>query len=199
MARKLRIVKMKLAGAFRGLAKSKAFKKAAKKIANKKFEKAKSNLVAGFESHPVTREIEGGAEASNTSGTLSHGNLFTFIGFHQEDDPVGVVRTAIREKTRLLSPRTRVQTNRIIVSHTVTVPTLEDLSGATQMPWEGRSWLRAIESGISGFGYYMHKRWEASRSGHGLQVDNKIRGGRYKPTKYYSELIRNFRKEITSK
>jgi len=198
MARRIQIVNIKLAGAFRGFAKSRAFKKKVKQMATKRFERAKKNLITGFDSHPVTREIEGGEGASNTSGTLSHGNLFTFIGFHQEDNPVEIVRQAIREKTRLLSPKTRVQTNKIVVSHTVTVPTLEDLSGATPMPWEGKSWLRAIESGISGFGYYMHKRWEASRSGHGLQVNNRIRGGRYKPTKYYSELIRNFRKEITS-
>ena len=199
MARRIQIVSIKLAGAFRSLARSRAFKRAAKKMASKKFERAKKNLINRFDSHPVTKEIEGGESASNVSGTLSYGNLFTFIGFHQEDNPVEVIRTAIREKTRLLSPRTRVQTNRILVNYTVTVPTVEELAGITPMPWEGKSWFKAIESGISGFGYYMYKRWESSRSGHGLQIDRKIRGGRYKPIKYYSELIRNFKKEIVSR
>lgn len=40
---------------------------------------ARRELINDFESHPVTREIEGGTESSNLSGTLGgYGNLFTF-------------------------------------------------------------------------------------------------------------------------
>tara|TARA_Y100000401_G_C8313789_1_gene221314 strand:- start:490 stop:1092 length:603 start_codon:yes stop_codon:yes gene_type:complete len=198
MIKRIRIKSLKLQGAYRALSKSKGFKKEVRDIVNRRFKSAKNNLMEGFDSHPVTKEIEGGAEASNYSGTLSYGNLFTFIGFYQEDDPVETVRTAIREKTRLLSPKTRVHSNKIIVDFEVTTPSLDELSSITPMPWEGKSWLKAIESGISGFGHYMQRRHEASRSGNGLQINRKVRGGRYKPTKYYSELLKKFRKEIIS-
>ena len=40
-------------------------------------------LIKQFESHPVTKEISGGSSSSNVSGTLGgYGNLFSFIGFH---------------------------------------------------------------------------------------------------------------------
>ena len=36
---------------------------------------------------------------------------------------------------------------------------------ATPLPFEsGRSWLYGIETGISGFGNYMYKKWKTSRS-----------------------------------
>ena len=45
-------------------------------------EEAKSNFIEQFEEHPITKEIQDGPEASNSSGTLNgQGNLFSFIGF----------------------------------------------------------------------------------------------------------------------
>ena len=92
----------------------------------------------------------------------------------------------------------RIATRKNVISaeFTVIAPTIVDLSSITPMPWEGGSWIRAIESGISGFGYYMFKRNEASRSGHGLQINKKVRNGGYRPVKYYSDLFKKFRKEI---
>ena len=67
------------------------------------------------------------------------------------------------------------------------------------MPWEaGLSWLDRIEKGISGCGYYMsvaNRRF--SRSGKGVQLDRKVRDGRYSPVSYYSGIINKFRKGMT--
>ena len=48
----------------------------------RRFNAAHKKLLNEFETHPVTREIEGGPDATNTSGTLGgSGNLFSFLGF----------------------------------------------------------------------------------------------------------------------
>ena len=194
---RVQITKIKFQPMVRAFSKTRAFKNAARRIANDRFQKAKENFINDFGSHPVTREIEAGAEASNSSGTLGGGgNLFTFIGFYREDNPVGIVRSALRTKVRMTSGRISTKKNVASVEFTVSAPSMADLSAVSPMPWEGGSWIRAIESGISGFGYYMFKRSEASRSGHGLQIDKKVRNGGYRPVKYYSDLFRKFRKEV---
>ena len=196
MAR-VQVTKINFQPIVRAFFKTRAFKNAARRIAEKRFGKAKSNLINRFDSHPVTREIEGGAEASNSSGTLGgDGNLFTFIGFYREDNPIERVRSALHTKIRMIPGRIATRKNVISAEFTVIAPTIVDLSSITPMPWEGGSWIRAIESGISGFGYYMFKRNEASRSGHGLQINKKVRNGGYRPVKYYSDLFKKFRKEI---
>ena len=58
------------------------------KTATTHFLKEKRAMLAAFDSHPVTREIRGGANSSNISGTMHSGNLFGFIGFPAGSDPI---------------------------------------------------------------------------------------------------------------
>ena len=197
---KLLVKRLNFGPIVRSVAKSQAFKRAARRVAQEHFNKAKNNLVQLFDSHPVTREIEGGAEASNSSGTLGgYGNLYTFIGFYKQENPVEDVRNAIKIYTTISRGKFTANKNKAHADFTIKTPTIEELATITPMPWEGGSWLRSIERGISGFGYYMYKRWEEGRSGLGVIIDNKVRSGGYKPTKYYSSLVSMFRREITSK
>jgi hypothetical protein len=198
MARAI-VTKLKFQPIVRAFSRSKAFKTEARRVANTKFERAKKSLIYDFDSHPVTKEIEGGPEASNSSKTLGgDGNLFTFIGFYREDDPVAIVRNALKQHIRITSGKFTSRKDSVSAEFTVSVPTVEDLANITPMPWEGKSWIKAVESGISGFGYYMYKRSEASRSGHGLQIDKNVRSGGYRPVKYYSALFKKFKKEIVT-
>jgi hypothetical protein len=191
------VTKLKFHPIARALSKSRAFKNEARKVANAKFQRAKNSLINNFNSHPVTREIEAGPEADNSSRTLGgSGNLFTFIGFFREDNPVEMVRNALQRHIKITSGKFTSRKDSVSAEFTISAPTTEDLASVAPMPWEGKSWVKAIESGMSGFGYYMYKRSEASRSGHGLQIDKKVRNGGFKPVKYYSALFRKFRKEI---
>ena len=183
----------------RALTKTKAFKDATRKVAKEKFERAKKNLINDFDSHPVTQEIESGEESENISGTLGgYGNLYTFIGFYKQEDPIQKVREAISKYTKISRGRFKSTRNKAIAEFDIKVPTTEELASVTPMPWEGGSWLRSIERGISGFGYYMYKRWREARSGFGAQIDNQVRAGGYRPIKYYSSLVRMFAKEVSS-
>jgi hypothetical protein len=69
------------------------------------------------------------------------------------------------------------------------------------MPWEsGKNWVQSIESGISGFNYYLAKAAEASRSGSAIQIDGKVRARTSSAgIKYMSQILNNFRKRINRK
>ena len=71
--------------------------------------------------------------------------------------------------------------------------TVQELFDSTPLPWaSGRSWLKGIETGLSGLGRYLNIDAENSRSGGGIQSQNKIRSGAFKKTPYISKILNNF-------
>jgi len=49
-------------------------------------------MISEFLNHPITVEIKTGPYAENISGTLNgYGNLFSFIGFSDGDDPINPI------------------------------------------------------------------------------------------------------------
>lgn len=154
-------------------------------IIKAKFAKIKNEMIAEFESHPVTIELDGGPNASNISGTLGRGNLFSFIGFDQSAKPTEVIRQALMNTEVFL---TRAPRGHFNVSFTL--PTKEDLFSKTPLPWAtGRSWLKGIEHGLSGLGKYMYGKFESGRSGTGIQSKRSIGMGKFKNTKYISQIL----------
>ena len=151
-----------------------------------------------FLSHPVTRELRGGAGASNYSNSLPEGNLFGFIGFTENSEPVDVIEKML-QKTNILIKNRKIGINGFIWTYIVTSPSLQDLYSATPMPWaNGASWLRELEGrGIPNLGQYMYKRSSSSRSGAGVQNQNRSGGGRVR-IPYIKELLKNFEKKLNS-
>lgn len=187
-------------GVSKQVSKLRGFRKKAISIANEKFLREKKKLINDFENHPVTKELRGGPGAPNLSRTLpgGYGNLFSFIGFVEGSDPVDIVRDALDNAMIQKRPQKKIKNEKVTFNFTVDYPTLHELKTVTRMPWEaGLSWLDRIEKGISGFGYYMNARNRRfSRSGAGLQMDRKIRDGKYSPVSYYSGIINRFKKGI---
>jgi hypothetical protein len=186
-------------GALARTLKSKKFMKGLKPNFKKIFishaNKVIKEMLREFNSHPVTLEIESGPLSSNKSGTLSgKGNLFSFIGFSHGSDPIKPLR-------QLLSS-TRVEFLNVsqgTIDFKIYFPEDEEIYALTPMPWaKGRSWVRGIERGMSGLGQYLYtnKNLEASRSSTAIQIESKIRGGRFKNVSYISEIRRNFYKKI---
>ena len=180
----------------------KSFQKAAKVEANRVAQRAKAQMLAEFHNHPVTAEIEGGVRAVNLSNTLgglsSGGNLWTYIGFNEGSNPTLAVKSYLKDSVRIGAVRARVGTGeRLEAQITVFYPDIRFLRKMSKLPWEpGKSWIEGMENGISGFGYYMYKKFEESRSGAGLQTRKKIRQGHFRPTPYLSKIINNFLKRI---
>jgi hypothetical protein len=53
-------------------------------------------MIDEFKNHLITKEINNGARSANISGTLSgYGNLFSFIGFEDGQDPILPILTLI--------------------------------------------------------------------------------------------------------
>ncbi len=183
------------------------------------FDPAVAQLKADFESHPVTREIGGGVEASNISDTLdapfresdeqdSTPNLTSFIGF---DQPPEQVLAPIMQR---LDPRHRDgpklvyegmnRSTRMEFRYTVKAPDENEIYDATPFPdsWaEGDvSWAKRIEQGVPGIGHFLNvKGRPSSRSGGGIQIDGQLRQGRFKPTSYLTRLFNNFLRRVVGR
>jgi len=179
---------------FKDLQKDKDFANIKKNAIEKEFNKIKNDILEEFNNHPITREIEMGINALNISGTLNNvTNLYSFIGFDEGTDPISPIRNLI-EKSSF-----RITTGGESLSSVVVfeIPTAKNIFAVTPMPWAtGRSWAKGIETGISGLGYYLKKQ-KNSRSGLGVQSQNKVRANiSFKNTKYISNLINKFEKEL---
>jgi hypothetical protein len=178
-------------------------------IVIKEFSVIKERMMEEFENHPVTMEIEAGPSSANISTTLGgYGNLFTFIGFPEGDDPISVIRRRLQEtnirKTSYKGGKWEFIT---------TEPTREEIFAITPLPWaNGRSWVDGIETGLSGLGYYLYessKDFNSSRSGPAIQLKGGKKGeksfgggtggaiknqrSRYRRTSYISKILRDFR------
>jgi len=175
---------------------SDAVKSAAMQIVKESVEKEKQQLIKEFSEHPVTRELEAGENSDNSSGTLGgYGNLFSFIGFRNGENPTEKVKDILNK----ISVQKRVQTGNNGFIFTVNIPSKDELIAATKMPWEGgRSWLFGIEQGISGLGAYLYGKFENSRSSTGIQTRKNYSNRVYRATKYFSSIFNNFKNKLTT-
>lgn len=179
----------------RALENSISVKRAAYNKAYGIFRSAKRAMIAEFDRHPITQEIEAGPTAMNISGTLGgYGNLFSFIGFHDGDRPTEPLRWLLET----VSIEQTVYRNRKWYFR-IRVPNEGDVADVTPMPWEvGNSWALAVEHYISGLSHYMYKRSEASRSGMGIQLPDENWGEDlpFEGKEYITEILKNFRERI---
>jgi hypothetical protein len=166
--------------------------------AKRKFERAKRCLIKEFDNHLVTKELQSGPEGQNLTDALGgSGNLFSYMGFPSGSDPTAAVRQFLISTIRL---KKGSRVGKLHVNYGINAPDLSSFNVA-QMPWEsGKNWVQSIESGVSGFNYYLAKAAEASRSGSAIQIDGKVRARTSSAAvKYMSEILNNFRKRINRK
>jgi len=165
------------------------FQDRAQDVVTEKYEESKEKFLEEFDDHPVTKEISEGPNASNISNTLNGiGNLFSYIGFYAGENPTDDLKTLLVKSFNLKKKNSKTST-RFVISY----PDIDTIQKETPMPWEGgRSWATGVERGISGFGYYIYKKFLKGRSEEALQVENKVRGSTFKKVRYMSEIIKNF-------
>ena len=163
------------------------------RVAQEQFQKIKSKMLSAFENHQVTKDLE----SLGGSDLVPRGTLFGFLGFEKGDNPVQALRDILERGTTIRPGRIRMnQGERVYVA---TIPTKDELYAATPLPWApGRSWLKAVEFGISGLGNYMAVSSSSSRSGEGIQVENANLGGRFRNVSYVSSILKNMQKELLS-
>ena len=186
-------------------------------LTSKRVEQQKKELINKFNNHEVTREIERGNQAN--SSFLSDGNLFAFIGFHdngEEEIQFNEVRNLLEQQTRLIKKPIQKIVNRssVTMRFNVRTPFLKDIWAKTPYPKtppgnvdRSGSWADDIETkGIDGFMYFLYlfsydkPPSDKSRSGPGLQVRKKIHsGGDLKGVPYIRELLNEFESALGSK
>jgi len=170
--------------------------------AEKEFQKIKKQTLNEFDEHPVTIELNAGSNGKNITNTLpgarDDANLFSFIGFNQGDKPTEEVKQILEDEIILeRKPQSRNTPTGVQFDFDVKIPTLKSIEQKTPLPWEtGRSWVRGIERGISGLGYYLSGKFKQSRSGGGIQSDNKVRSGAFSTVKYLSEILNNLKEKL---
>ena len=124
------------------------------------------------------------------------GNLFSYIGFNDSDNPIEIVRAILKNSlnVRMLPAKGKKMIQEAVIS----LPTKEEIESVTPMPWaSGRSWAKGIEQGISGFGRYLREESkDVGRSGGGVQASKNIRGGAFRNTTYLSGILNNLQKNI---
>ena len=158
-----------------------------------KIEEAQRQMISSYEENSITKEIDSGPTASNTSQTLNgKGNLFSFIGFPEGSNPTEEVKNILRNKINfIVKPLSNGK-----FSIQIQAPTKQEIYNVSPIPWNpGRSWVDAIEKGISGLGSYVYKPSEISRSGTGIQVKNSV-GGRFANRSYISTILKEFERNI---
>jgi hypothetical protein len=157
----------------------------------RQFEQAKQKALNEFEDHPVTKEIQEGPSASNSSGTLrGRGNLYSYIGFDKSDNPIQRLRELLTSKIQIKNRVTR--SNELVFYITVEIPDDKEIESVTQLPWApGRSWAKGIEEGLSGLGNYLVKNSPQSRSGAAIQVEAVVVDGTFSPVMYLSKIIQD--------
>lgn len=175
------------------------------KRAEREFQRIKKQTLNEFDEHPVTVELNAGVDGKNITNTLpgtrDDANLFSFIGFDQGAKPTEEVRQILEEEIVLdRKPQSKTLPTGVQFNFDVKIPNLKSIEQKTPLPWEtGRSWVRGIERGISGLGYYLSGRFrspEPSRSGGGIQSDNKARPGAFSTVKYLSQILNNIKEKL---
>lgn len=159
-----------------------------------------------FDNHPVTKEIEAGPEASNSSGLLGgvRGNLFSFIGFVAGTKPTMPLKELFKRAAEVSKPQKKIKKNSIDYFFRVRIASFADFEKLAPAPFGlGFSWIRGIEfTGISGLGSYIFRntlnRSVRSRSGTGIQSENIIRGAIFTTTPYVSAILTQMNKNIES-
>ena len=177
--------------------------KAAYEMARGKFTEAHKELLKDFNKHTITQEIQAGPSAENISGRLGgYGNLFSFIGFARTDRPMDTLKSYLKYKPKIRKhPTVKSDKNSVSYTFRIETPNISEMEALAQTPWGGRSWLRGIERGISGLGFFLYNAQgvAGSRSNTGIQTENRIRGLAYRPIKYMSTMVKKFRSKVDSR
>ena len=175
--------------------KTEKFQNAAYLSAKLKYTTAKKMFFNEFLSHPVTKEIRSGPDSSNISGTLGgYGNLFSFLGFEGDRNPVEEIVEAMQS---LFSFR-KSKDSPGNISFEITYPDIDKLKPFSSLSWAfGGSWVSGIEMGIPNFAQYLSDEDILnSRSGSGIQAKGVLRGVNFKAVPYLTPILRKFKERI---
>jgi hypothetical protein len=175
------------------------FRQKAIEVAEHKFEEAKDEFLEKFLEHPISEELKGGIDEQSSMLGVP-GSLFAFIGFDAGTNPIGELYDFLSEYIKINKTPT-YNKSKSTFEFKIRIPSKETIADRTPMPWgTHRSWVFAIETGISGLNQYLStQKYEETfgrspatplgRSEGGIQIKVPVNGGGFKPRRYMSNLL----------
>lgn len=156
-----------------------------------------ADLIRDVETHPISKEINQKQSLSKSNFLSVDGNLFSFLGFRENQDPISDLIDFLKISIHFI-PANKITVSGLIglIKPRATLPTKSDFN-ILSLSWEpGRSWVNAIEEGISNLGYYLFIYSAASRSGKGIQSKYPVKPANFKTVAYMTPILENFKKRL---
>lgn len=167
------------------------------------FEAKKEQFIKAFDADPVTQEIEAGPGALSQQQELANvgGNLFSLLGFFQEQSPIAQLREYLQDNIVLYRTSAgKMKGDKIRFDTTVIAPTETDINFVmgtaedAKLYWTGRSWTELLARGISGLPNYLFDLTRdfsqvPSRSGPAIQSKGELRSAKMGPIPYISRVL----------
>jgi hypothetical protein len=183
-----------------------------RKLAELDFETKKEQFLDAFDTHPVTKELEGGPTAMSSIPAIAEaeGNLFSFLGFYKGEKPAAELRSYLDKSIRLQRGRTEIKGNKIIYTSKVVFPTVEEVDQemARRLPldWVSRAFTQLISKGIPGLPNFLFresppfKSPKPSRSSTAIQTKGTaLRGGSFGGVPYIGDLLKTLKALFASR
>lgn len=170
------------------------------KTAKREVVRSNRELLKRFLQDEITKEIAAGPMSENTSGTLGgKGNLFSFLGFQEGSDQISELAEFLTNSIKI--ERISISKTNFSVRVSISVPTIEDIEGFTELPWISKSWVKAIEEGMSGLAQFLFSEegFKTSRSSTGIQAVKSVSGASMQSQNYLTDIIKVVSKQLISK
>lgn len=158
-----------------------------------RFNRVKREELEEFRENDVSTEIDEGNQATHRVGILEEGNLFSFLGFPEGEQPArDLARKLDKHITLSKDFKTINNGDSIVFSFPINIPSQEEIEAATPSPAiPSRSWVAEIEKGISGLAKYVYYEFfRGGRSKTGLQARKSGGSQRATPVPYVSKFIK---------
>ena len=178
---------------------SKVLQNLAYGAAKKKTEGLKSEALREFDQHEVTKELEKGTSGMNSSLLGGRGNFFGFLGFHQGDQPVQIIRGIFEDHIKIRNTKgklKKVSATSFVWEFDIDVPSKTEIYAVTPMTWSSKSWVKGVERGITNYTKTVFRDSERSRSGIALQSKQNVGFITFTPTPYISALLDKLKKQL---
>lgn len=168
----------------------------AEKLMAQRFNRSKKLFFRDFLNHKVTKEIQKGPESGNSSGLLGgKGNLFSFFGFNEGEDPIGDLSLYLNGLFDFRRDYYRGQEWSFRINFPDEEQAAHYVIGKHGADYTTESWIEGVEKGYSGLNYYLRYSGKGRSSG-GLQSKTPVRELSFTTTKYFSEIVDNFKRNI---
>ena len=180
------------------------------------FNQSKKQLIRSFEESEPCKELAETAEMSRDerstkeSKIVPYGNLYAFMGFENDRNPVEEVTEILKNEIELVSvSRGSVNKNGVyVLTGKVSMPTMEAINQSSSVGFSNRGWIDSLTNGLRGLPNFLFRDFSDkgySKSGAGIEAKDKKTGklidfgrGEFEPYKknFLSEFMQKFKLKI---